>query len=55
MRTTILTKTLRVAGMGAYCDLGAASEVFLIFTTQLYHVYAIVMQLFTYLDKREVL
>ena len=46
----ILTKAHRAKGCAV------ASEVFLIFTTQLYiHVLAMMIQLFSYLVKREVL
>ena len=38
-----------------YCGLGTASEVFLIFTTQLYLFLCIILQWFSYLEKREVL
>ena len=42
-------------GQVVYCGLSTASEVFLIFTTQLHQFPCIIMQWFWYLDKREVL
>ena len=47
MRATILTKAHRAVvsmmAKGQVCDMSTASEVFLIFTTQLYPCYAVVM------------
>ena len=55
----ILTKSHsrgQYGGQGEYCGPSTASEVFLIFTTRLYHhVNTIIMQWFSYLDKRKAL
>ena len=62
MRATILPKAITLTkahgqynGLGVYYDLSTASEVFLIFTTQLYQYLCNYKAIFSYHDKREVL
>ena len=53
---TILTKAhwAAVNGLGEYCGLSTASEVFLIFTTQLYQYFSVFLLFVLFGDKPEV-
>ena len=56
MRAIILLESHgQYDSLEVYCGLSTGSMVFLIFATNYIHVYAIVIQKFTYLEGREVL